>query len=232
MVVGDQCWPLWPLLFWLRDGAFNFNFCKYFPHFQTYQNTGYLLNIMLLFDRCLNSGVVTPARFHYDSTWSYLLWQNQNCPNREIINPGWIPAKDQGADSVLRCHLTSIGILFIKIWQSHDHLIFIKEIAIVLIKTTFLSSAASSAPDSICISTGVSSMLHWHRCYWHWSGSAVRCHGNVVNFLRNPHNRYPKALPIGQAMGCRSWVQILIYEIAVLSYCSAVSNIMLYWNAL
>ena len=124
------------------------------PIFQTYQNTGYLLNIMLLFDRCLNSVVVTPARYHYVSTWSDLLWQNQNCPNREISNPGWIPTRDQGADSVLRCHLTSIGILFIKIWQSHDHLIFIKEIPVVLIKT-FLSSAASSAPG-----------LH---LYQHWS---------------------------------------------------------------
>ena len=42
---------------------------------------------------------------------------------------------------------------------------------------------------------------------------------NAVNFLPNPHKRFPIAHPWGRGVGCLLWVQILMYALSPLLQC-------------
>ena len=54
--------------FWGGSNKTIFFVFRYFPNFQNYQNIGYLLNIMFIFDRCHHSlAVETPAKYECDA---------------------------------------------------------------------------------------------------------------------------------------------------------------------
>ena len=80
---------------------------------------------ILLTEKLTNGALVTPTPGQWKSCFRAMVLVVQSyfwCTNLTALF--WIPSKIQGAVSIWKCYLTSIGIPIIKIRQFRDHFIF------------------------------------------------------------------------------------------------------------